>query len=107
MLFSKQIKDFDNFDFTFNIDFYNDFNLFIISESSDNLSQYSITEMYEKIGKFIREEYHLDTFIYIEKYINDNYLRLKNFESSGKSSIQAEHLTLDDIKKLTSHHNTH
>ena len=106
MLKKKQveIKDFDNSDFIFDIDFYDDNNLFIISESANNTSQYCTTEMYEKIGNFIKEEYHLNTFIYIERYTNENYLRIKNFEQAKKSSIQTEHLTLKDVKKLTSFH---
>ena len=104
MLQKKEIKlkDFDNSNFTFDLDIDNDHNLFIISESAQNESRYCTTEMYEKIGNYIKNKYKLNTFIYIEKYKNDNYLRIKNFETDEKSTIQTEFLTSKDIKNLTS-----
>ena len=104
MLEKKQvkIKDFDESDFTFDLDFYDDNNLFIISESANNTSKYCTTEMYEEIGNFIKEEYELSTFIYIERYKNDNFLRIKNFETGEKSSVHTEYLTHNELKKLIS-----
>jgi len=97
-----KLKDFDNLNFIFDLDIDSSHNLFIISESAHNTSRYCTTEMYEKIGNYIKDNYKLNTFIYIEKYKNDNYLRIKNFETSEKTSIQTEFLTSLDIKNLTS-----